>query len=219
VAVFDHGAAPPGVSDRLFRFEYIVETVKNENALSSFAYRRDEIPPILTRMQAVTRTVPPELPLLVMDTAPAAVLGAREDPVVGRLDSALLVNVGNMHTLAFHLVAGRIVGLFEHHTGFLDQERLEALLTKLGEGVLTNEEVFAEKGHGAAILSRPSPPPTGVAITGPRRKLMTGSRLKPHFATPHGDMMIAGCFGLLRAFAAKDPTVAEAVQSALTGDG
>ncbi len=30
VAVFDHGAAPPGVSDRLFRFEYLAERIRGE---------------------------------------------------------------------------------------------------------------------------------------------------------------------------------------------
>ena len=47
-----------------------------------------------------------DLPLLAMDTGPAAVLGALEDLAVAasaRTD-ALVVNVGNFHTLAFHLV-------------------------------------------------------------------------------------------------------------------
>lgn len=217
VAVFDHGAAPPDVSDRLFRFEYIAETVKGKNDLTAFAYLAGEVPPIMTRMRAVEKSVPSGLPLLLMDTAPAAVLGALEDPAVGSLASALVVNIGNSHTLAFHLVDGRIAGLFEHHTGFLSREKLEGYLRKLGDGSISHDEVFQDRGHGAMIVSKPQTFPVGLAVTGPRRKLIRGSRLNPHFAVPHGDMMIAGCFGLLRAFAAKDARVAEAVIPTLAG--
>ena len=53
VAVFDHGAAPPGVSDRQFRFDYLDSRIKEKNALAAFAYPAAEIPPILSRLQAV----------------------------------------------------------------------------------------------------------------------------------------------------------------------
>jgi hypothetical protein len=35
---------------------------------------------------------------------------------------------------------------------------------------------------------------------------------QPHLAVPHGDMMLTGNFGLLRAYAAHDPRVREAVE-------
>src|SRR5215212_2669994 len=76
VAVFDHGAAPPGYSDRIFRFDYLAERVKSSADLTIFAFPRAEIPPSMTRLHAVAATVDPSYPLLVMDTAPAAVLGA-----------------------------------------------------------------------------------------------------------------------------------------------
>ncbi|MGD8737832.1 MAG: DUF1786 family protein, partial [Anaerolineae bacterium] len=79
VAVFDHGAAPPGYSDRLFRFEYLADRIQDGAGLAGFAYARDEIPDSMTRLQAVASTAPPDRPLVVMDTAPAAVLGALED--------------------------------------------------------------------------------------------------------------------------------------------
>src|SRR3954447_9075046 len=82
VAVFDHGAAPPGYSDRIFRFEYLAERVRTSADLTIFAFPREQIPPSLTPLQAVADSVEPALPLLVMDTAPAAVLGALEDPAV-----------------------------------------------------------------------------------------------------------------------------------------
>jgi uncharacterized protein (DUF1786 family) len=80
VAVFDHGNAPPGVSDRLFRFEYLAERIRAGAGLVGFAFPADDIPASMTRLQAVAATAPADRPLLVMDTAPAAVLGALEDP-------------------------------------------------------------------------------------------------------------------------------------------
>ncbi len=83
VAVFDHGNAPPDVSDRKFRFEYIADRVQADPRLSTFAFRAEAIPPIMTRMQAVAASASRvDAPLLLMDTAPAAVAGALLDPMV-----------------------------------------------------------------------------------------------------------------------------------------
>jgi uncharacterized protein (DUF1786 family) len=234
VAVFDHGAAPPGVSDRLFRFNYIAETVQRRPEPAAFAYLRETLPADLTRLQAVAASaadyqryaasagIPSAngaaepLPLLLMDTGSAAVLGTLDDPLVKREQEAVLVNIGNFHTLAFHLLDGQIAGLFEHHTGLLEQPRLEDLLRKLVTGALTNAEVFDDSGHGALVLGnhRSSAFPF-LAITGPRRELLRGSTLRPYEAVPHGDMMLAGCFGLLRAFADQRPDFADAINAAL----
>ena len=76
VGVFDHGAAPPGISDRQFRFDYLDSRIRATNRLSAFAYLGNEIPPFLTRMQAVAKSAADlPFPLVVMDTAPAAVAG------------------------------------------------------------------------------------------------------------------------------------------------
>jgi hypothetical protein len=63
-----------------------------------------------------------------------------------------------------------------------------------------------------------------VVVTGPRRSLFNRQSilenrksLRPYFATPFGDMMIAGCFGLLAATAEVMPNVAEAIQGSLRG--
>jgi uncharacterized protein (DUF1786 family) len=216
VAVFDHGAAPPGYSDRIFRFDYLAERVRHSADLTVFAFPRAAIPPSMTRLQAVAGSVAPDYPLLAMDTAPAAVLGALEDPTVSGQSAAIVANVGNFHCLAFRLEGGRIAGLFEHHTGELTQPELEAFLEKLIDGTITNQEVFDDKGHGALMFQPPGRlPDPFLAITGPRRGLLRGSHLKPYLAVPHGDMMLAGCFGLLRAYAEHDPAVAEAVTARL----
>jgi uncharacterized protein (DUF1786 family) len=224
VAVFDHGAAPPGVSDRLFRFEYLAQRIRTGQGLAAFAFARDDIPASMTRLQAVAGTAPQDRPLAVMDTAPAAILGALEDPHVrAHSQNAVLANVGNMHTLAFHLRGGRIAGLFEHHTGLLHQDTLEGLLEDLAAGRLDHEALFAQKAHGALRLQPQGegdkwPEGAGfdfLAVTGPRRGLLAGSALRPYLAVPHGDMMMAGCWGLVRACAQVLPWTAGAVLGSL----
>ena len=110
VAVFDHGDAPPGMSDRQFRFDYLDGRIRSRvseernNPLSAFACLREDIPAIMTRLQAVAGSAGTlECPLVVMDTAPAAVLGATFDPVVAASKQKIIANVGNFHTLAFRI--------------------------------------------------------------------------------------------------------------------
>lgn len=227
IAAFDHGAAPPGYSDRRFRFDFIESTVRRAPLLSSFAYPARQIPTELTRLQAIMQSAEryialsdsqPDIPLLLMDTGSAAALGALEDPLVRRQRECLLCNIGNFHTLAFHLVDGQIKGLFEHHTGEISQARLEQLLVSLVDGSLTNEDVFNDSGHGALILRRNGAdraPLPFLAITGPRRELLRTSQLPHYEATPCGDMMLSGCFGLLRAFADQDERLAPFIEPAL----
>jgi len=220
LAVFDHGAAPPGISDRLYRFGYLAERIGEGRGLAGFAFPADEIPPSMTRLQALASSAPPGRPVMVMDTAPAAVLGALEDRRVRAQHEAVIVNVGNMHTLAFHLRAGEIAGLLEHHTGLLDCEKMETLLAELAGGTISHDDVFAGHGHGALILD-PGPASLDfVAVTGPRRGLLAGSRrLLPYLAVPHGDMMMAGCWGLVRACARILPWTREAIEGALGSSG
>ena len=218
VAVFDHGAAPPGYSDRLFRFEYLAERIAGGGGLAGFAFTREDIPGSMTRLQAAASCAPAGRPLVVMDTAPAAVLGALEDPNVAAKGDAIVANVGNFHTLAFHLRKDRqthIAGLFEHHTGLLSRARLEKLLAELAAGTLSHDELFAEHGHGALVLDAYPSPLDFVAVTGPRRGMLAGSPLKPYLAVPYGDMMLAGCWGLVRACTHVLPWTADAVEQSL----
>ena len=163
VAVFDHGNSPPGYSDRQFRFDYLDERIRRHNRLSAFAYLADDVPAMMTRLKAVVQaarmSAEPALqgvPLIVMDTAPAAVLGATFDPRLAQRERVLIANVGNFHALAFRLGPAGIEGVFEHHTGFLDQSRLEMLLLALADGSLKHADVFGDHGHGALIYARPA---------------------------------------------------------------
>ena len=239
VAVFDHGNAPAGVSDRQFRFDYLDERIREKNSLASFAFLSSDIPKIMTRLQSVAdsaQNLP--CPLVVMDTAPAAILGANFDPSVATRKQKIICNVGNFHTLAFRLGEKRIEGVFEHHTGEIDLPKLESLIRRLADGSLKHEDVFDDMGHGALMYSQ-SPFEFGkdefdVVVTGPRRSMFAtiddrpqttdsrpssaaNGRLRPYYATPFGDMMIAGCFGLLAATAEILPNVTESVVGSLRG--
>jgi uncharacterized protein (DUF1786 family) len=223
VAVFDHGNAPPEISDRQFRFEYLDQRIREENRLSAFAFRSEHIPPIMTRMLAVAKSAGAlDIPLVVMDTAPAAILGASFDPVAATHTRRLIVNMGNLHMLAFRLGPSGIEGVLEHHSPMLKQPRLEALLMEFAAGTLTNRRVFEDHGHGA-LLYTPEPYPMddphfNIVVTGPRRSLLRDSTLKPLFAVPFGDMMLAGCFGLLAATAEILPELAGPILKALKND-
>jgi uncharacterized protein (DUF1786 family) len=220
IAVFDHGNAPRGVSDRLFRFRYLAERIQAENRLSAFAFDADRVPPALTRMAAVAASVERrDIPIVLMDTAPAAVLGALEDPAIRQRRPLLVVNAGNFHCLAFRLGEAGIEGVFEHHTGEVTLQQLDGFLEQLAAGTLSHDQVFDSHGHGALLFrTHPLPPELRqLAVVGPRRGLLRRSRLSPYFATPFGDMMLAGCYGLIRAYADVLPQAAPAIQRALRG--
>ena len=225
VAVFDHGDAPTGISDRQFRFDYLDKCIRARNSLSAFAFLADDIPPIMTRLQAVVQSAGElDCPLVVMDTAPAAVLGASYDPVVAQREQKILVNVGNFHTLAFRMGEKGVEGVFEHHTGEIDLQRLESLLRALADGSLKHEDVFNDMGHGALLYSDEvfefGKDDFDIVVTGPRRSIFANRpTLRPYYAVPFGDMMIAGCFGLLAATAEVLPEIAETVSGSMKDAG
>lgn len=230
VGVFDHGNAPANVSDRQFRFDYLDERIRKLNRLSAFAYRAEDVPVHMTRQLCVVDSAREVgCPLVIMDTAPAAVLGATLDPTVAAREKVIISNIGNFHTLAFRLGRNGIEGLFEHHTGFLDRNKIERLLRALGNGIIRHEDVFKDQGHGALMYdSTPLIFGQGefdVVITGPRRSLFPPgspgdepSSLRPYYPAPFGDMMITGCFGILAAIADVMPELAEPIRSSLKVD-
>lgn len=215
VAVFDHGNAPPGMSDRTFRFEFLAERIRATGKLSGFAFMRAEIPERLTRMRATADAIAAETPLLLMDTAPAAVRGALDDARVAAAPNALVANLGNFHALAFRFTDGKITGLFEHHSGEIKPAQLEHFLRRLADGSLTNDEIFNSQGHGAVMFDTQPQPLDFLAVTGPRRAMLRALQLNPYFAVPYGDMMLAGAFGLLHAYADLNPNDADEIENAM----
>lgn len=195
VAVQDHGESTE-LSNRTFRMNRWREFVDRGGRLEELAYT--SAPKGLTRMKAVEESL--EGKVMLMDTGTAAICGALEDPVVAAREEegVVLVNLGNSHALIALVQKGRLLGLCEHHTSQITPGKLSALIERLITGVLTHEEVYNDKGHGTALangFSGLSFSPM-VAVTGPRRNLSRS--LQYYNAVPHGDMMLAGCFGMLR---------------------
>ncbi len=219
----DHGDSPPDYSDRLFRFDHLRRVVERKNELRAFAYLPQELPEYLTRARTLVASADGDGPVVFLDTGPAAALGALQDPRVAAAEEQLVLNLGNMHALAFHLRGTHIYSLYEHHTGEMTTEQIEDFTERLIAGTLAHEEVFGSKGHGVFYApedargahARSNGGKPFLAVTGPQRGRLRGSRLQPYFATPHGDMMISGCFGLVLAFAARYPEHREEIERTL----
>jgi uncharacterized protein (DUF1786 family) len=199
VAVQDHGFNPRG-SNRRFRFQYWENFLQAGGNLTDLIYF--DPPPCMTRMLAVQKDMPGAA---VMDTCAAAVWGVLCDPAVAeKLEEGLVaLNLGNQHTLGALVRQNRVWGIFEHHTGRMTPEKLEAFLSRFPRKALTNDEIFRDRGHGCAYHPGYSRKKgfRFVAVTGPRRSLAEGLGCYP--AAPHGNMMLAGCFGLVAALKAK----------------
>ena len=196
VAIQDHGYQP-GVDSHALRYAFLRSLLRNGGDVLDMAFL--EPPPFMLRMQAVQRALPGAV---IMDTGAAAVLGVLADPVVARAvadGGAIVVNIGNMHTFGVAVRGRRIYGLFEHHTGGISSELLGELVERLRGGRLTHDEVLRLGGHGAAFNPRYGLDGDFalVAITGPNRERARG--LGYYEAVPHGDMMLAGPYGLVEA--------------------
>jgi uncharacterized protein (DUF1786 family) len=199
IAVQDHGVQI-GRGNNDVRGEYLHWLVQEAGSLDRAAFRNP--PEAMTRMQAVQSQAPGAV---VMDTGAAAVLGALRDPQVAEAADvgAVLVNLGNMHTFAALVYQGRLMGVFEHHTGGLNGDLLHRLVAKLRSGDLDNAEFRQHfDGHGAVISDRyhSLDPFAFVAVTGPNRAM--ADSLGWYRAAPHGDMMLTGSFGLVDGYLA-----------------
>ncbi len=196
VAVQDHGRAPRGKSDRVFRFEKIAEFVKQRKHMLDLGY--ESPPEYYTRMCAVRRLIERKTQAkpFIADSKIAAIVGAlhgiEERP-------AISIDVGNGHTLvALVDEDNRVAGFMEHHTSLLNKEKLEQLVVRFAEGELTNEEVYNDSGHGCVIregvgIDRVK----RIMVTGPNRGMLSNSSLKVEFASPAGDVMMTGAVGLV----------------------
>ncbi len=190
----DHGFHP-GKSNRISRFAYWQRFMtEDEGRISRLLYA--EPPAEMTRLACLRRSIGVGL---VADTGSAAMLGALFDPGVeqtAQRDGVLVVNVGNSHTIAFLVRGERVLGVYEHHTGYLDQAKLLAHLERFRRGELGSVEVFDDGGHGC--VTAPDLPEgfQRTVVLGPRRAMLEGAAVE--FLAPGGDMMLAGCFGLLK---------------------
>ena len=192
----DHGFHP-GKSNRIGRFKLWQSLLEEgEGRPESLVY--DTPPAMLTRLANLQRDMGGGV---VADTGAAAVLGALFVDGIEQhsFDTGItLVNIGNSHLIAFLLYKGRIYGVYEQHTGCVDGAKLWADLENFRCGCLSFEQVFEERGHGCLCLDLPKEAggfgPTYVL--GPQRAMLEGYDVS--FPAPGGDMMLAGCFGLIK---------------------
>jgi uncharacterized protein (DUF1786 family) len=199
VAVQDHGYNE-GMGDRTFRFVKIKEKLNKPRFPEEFAYY-GKAPQYFTRINAIFRSFK-QYKTVVMDSKFASICGATCDHYVKSLEKFIVMDIGNGHTLAASINKGKIFGVFEHHTGILTSSKIENLIEKLAKGIITNEEVHKDNGHGAWSLS-PIGDFEAVVATGPRRKILEGTNLEVHYAAPAGDVMMTGTSGLLKTIQSK----------------
>jgi uncharacterized protein (DUF1786 family) len=201
LAVQDHGEAEAGTSDRIFRFDKMAERLARSRRLADLFYLRSEVPPYFTRMTAAADLMNIGIPLVVSDTGPPALWGAS---LAAPEPRCLAINFGNNHTLMALVEGESVDGLFEHHTSMLDPTKMEGYVRRFARAELQSGEVFEDGGHGALQVSRPfdlSAVP--IIVTGPRRSAFASMGLPLIEAAPHGDMMLTGCYGLVRGFLAR----------------
>jgi uncharacterized protein (DUF1786 family) len=100
--------------------------------------------------------------------------------------------------LAASVFEGKISGVFEHHTSMLTPNKLFNYIDELAAGVLLHEQIHGDGGHGAWI-AEPIDGFECVVATGPLRKILQKTDFKVHYASPAGDVMMAGPMGLIKA--------------------
>ena len=198
VAVQDHGVAPKGTSDRVFRFRQIGDKIKKGATFRDFIFTKKT--PSYSRVNAVIRSLNDEgyRDVLVMDTKIAGIFGG----LYGEPLPAVAIDVGNGHTTAASVAEdGTIVGVFETHTADLTPKKMALYIKKLADGTIRNEEIFDEGGHGA-FVKEPIRPKI-IAATGPRRDMALKMKLNNvKLATPLDDVYMVGPVGMVRAYEA-----------------
>ena len=197
VAVQDHGVAPKGVSDRQFRFRQIEKKIRKGATFRDFIFTGET--KAFSRVSAVIRSLRDQGydDVLVMDTKIAGIYGG----LYGEPLPAIAIDVGNGHTTAASVAEnGAIVGVFEHHTAQLTPKTMRGYLERLASGTITNEEVFADGGHGAYV--REAICPKAIVATGPRREMALKTGLEIRKASPLDDVYMVGPVGMIRAYRA-----------------
>ncbi|OGP52957.1 MAG: hypothetical protein A2Y65_05275 [Deltaproteobacteria bacterium RBG_13_52_11] len=194
LAVQDHGSAAQGESDRVFRFSCLRRTLEEGKGFAGFTYLQGEIPSYYHRMLSAAHRAKREsgATIMLMDTALSAILGAKGDE-----GTQVAVNIGNGHTIMALVIEGELQGFFEHHTALLTPAKLRDYILRFPRGEVSHEEIFAEGGHGAFLLTKTHAPAT-ITVTGPKRGMMRETGLSYALPAPGGAMMMTGPWGLVK---------------------
>ncbi|MFO8032875.1 MAG: DUF1786 domain-containing protein [Desulfohalobiaceae bacterium] len=198
-AAQDHGFHPDS-SNRQGRFRLWKELLDStQGRMQDLLF--ESVPGPMTRLQEIQAAAGN---CLVTDTGSAAVLGALFVPEVQELSrnkGVCVLNLGNSHTIAFLIYQDQVFAIYEHHTGMLEPKGLLKDMERFRQGSLSEEEVFQAGGHGCYI----NPELQGLQadfqpmfVLGPRRDMLRDQPVR--FPAPGGDMMLAGCYGLLQGY-------------------
>ena len=187
----DHGFHPNG--NRMGRMQAWTALLQASALPANWIY--EQPPAECTRLLALQKKTGGP----VADTGTCALLGALCVPEVMKRswrEGITIINVGNSHTVAALVYQGQVRGIYEHHTGMRTLQEYLADLEQFRRSWLPCEEVLAHGGHGTAF--GPYCEEAGgyepTYILGPKREFLHG---QGQFLAPYGDMMLAGCFGLL----------------------
>jgi uncharacterized protein (DUF1786 family) len=185
------GASAGNQTDREIRFEHFKSLIPSTSDGFGFSMPPDHY----TRMAGVKRSLERGFPgskHLIMDSKIAAVFGSAS--IVDH-DHVVAVDVGNGHTTVASIEDGSIFGIFEHHTGSLDPEKVMRFIGQFKGGTLTNQDIFGDGGHGCYVAK--AIPDGHLVVTGPKRDTLF-SEDPPNiiFTNPYGDNMITGNVGL-----------------------
>jgi uncharacterized protein (DUF1786 family) len=200
VCAQDHGVPPPGMSHLDFRHRIYKERLDARPHPHVLLFSAGEVPVVLNRLRSVALSAEqlPAREVYVMDSGMAAVVGASLDAHVPKDRPFVVLDVATSHTVCAAVAEGELAGLVEYHTVDITRERLDLLLEELVAGRLDHRRVLEEGGHGAYIRRPVGPEALKTIIaTGPKRRLVLGSRLPMIFGAPLGDNMMTGCVGLL----------------------
>jgi uncharacterized protein (DUF1786 family) len=198
----DHGVAPKGVSHLDFRHNLYQQYLDQNPRPEKLLFTGDQVPAAFNRLRCMAASAKAlnAREIYVMDSGMAAILGASEDMQADPAQPVAVLDIATSHTVGAIVEGNDVAGFFEYHTKDITLEKLESLLIDLAEGRISHARVLSEGGHGA-YLRRVVGYDNLCAIiaTGPKRRLVDGSRLPICWGAPWGDNMMTGTVGLLEA--------------------
>ena len=206
ICVQDHGVPPKGVSHLDYRHRLFTAVLDKDPHATTLLYGKDEVPQSMNRLRSVAISAEklPAKEVFVMDSGMAAIQGASLDSLARGRNCVAVLDVATSHTLGATLVHGEIAGFFEYHTSEINGVKVDRLLKDLADGLLSHQQILDEGGHGAYLRKAVGFNNIDMIIaTGPRRELLSDSRLPIQYGAPMGDNMMTGTLGLLSAIRAR----------------
>lgn len=198
----DHGVPPRGVSHLDFRHNCFVKMLDNKPFPHTLLYEKNEVPKEMNRLRTIARQAGaiPASEVYVMDSGMAAILGASRDMAALDKQTLAVLDVATSHTVGATLSGSEIAGFFEYHTHDITIRRLEELIRNLADGNLHHHQILSEGGHGCYLRKAVGfDRLEAIIATGPRRRIVSGSKLPMLYGAPMGDNMMTGTVGLLEA--------------------